>query len=204
MTSVTAFQLDVLNEIGNIGAGHAATSLSMLMGRKVDMALPWTRLCSIEQGCAELSHIGQIGVGIEVGVEGTIEGLMLLTLDEPSAVQLIEAFGDMLKGLSLRDELAQSALMEVGNIVTGAFLTAISNFLGETTSSTPPRFTHDYFDAFVCNIVVEGCRGVDALLVFKTELKVDDRSVTGDLAFLPTPDAFTLIMNKILSSGGMS
>lgn len=201
---MSSFQLDILNEIGNIGAGNAATSLSMLMGRKVDMALPWTRFCSIEEGCAELSHFGQIGVGIEVGVEGAIEGLMLLTLDEQSALQLIEAFGEMLRGMGLDNELAQSALMEVGNIVTGSFLTAISNFLGVTATSTPPLFTHDYFDAFVCNIVVEGCRGVDGLFVFKTELKVDDRAVTGDLAFLPTPNSFALIMNKILSSGGMS
>ncbi len=204
MQPISSLQLDVMNEIGNMGAGHAATALSLLMGRKVDMAVPATKFLSIEAGCAELSREGEVGVGVEVGLAGSIDGLTLLTVDENSALHLLEAFGDMLAGQGLDDELAQSALMEIGNIVTGSFLTAISDFLGETASALPPRFIHDYFDAFVCNVVVAGCSNVDGLLVFKTELTVDDRCVSSDLVFLPSPEAFALIMNKILSAGGMS
>lgn len=204
MQPISSLQLDVMNEIGNMGAGHAATALSLLMGRKVDMAVPATKFLSIEAGCAELSREGEVGVGVEVGLAGSIDGLTLLTVDENSALHLLEAFGDMLAGQGLDDELAQSALMEIGNIVTGSFLTAITDFLGETASALPPRFIHDYFDAFVCNVVVAGCSNVDGLLVFKTELTVDDRCVSSDLAFLPSPEAFALIMNKILSAGGMS
>ena len=204
MQPISSLQLDVMNEIGNMGAGHAATALSLLMGRKVDMAVPATKFLSIEAGCAELSREGEVGVGVEVGLAGSIDGLTLLTVDENSALHLLEAFGDMLAGQGLDDELTQSALMEIGNIVTGSFLTAITDFLGETASALPPRFIHDYFDAFVCNVVVAGCSNVDGLLVFKTELTVDDRCVSSDLVFLPSPEAFALIMNKILSAGGMS
>lgn len=204
MQSVSLVQLDVMNEIGNMGAGHAATALSLLMGRKVDMAVPETKFLNIEAGCRELSREGEVGVGIEVGLCGTIDGLTLLTVDEASALHLLEAFGEMLAGSGLDDAMAQSALMEIGNIVTGSFLTAVTNFLGETSSALPPRFIHDYFDAFVCNVVVAGCGNVDGLLVFKTELRVDERCIASDLAFLPSPQAFALIVNKILYSGGMS
>ncbi|MBT9133560.1 MAG: CheY-P phosphatase CheC [Firmicutes bacterium] len=204
MQFISTLQLDVMNEIGNMGAGHAATALSLLMGRKVDMAVPETKFLSIEAGCAELSREGEVGVGVEVGLSGSIDGLTLLTVDEDGALHLLLAFGDMLAGQGLDDALAQSALMEIGNIVTGSFLTAITDFLGESSYALPPRFIHDYFDAFVCNVIVAGCRNVDGLLVFKTELKVDDRCVSSDLAFLPSQEAFGLIMNKILSAGGMS
>jgi len=200
--SVSTQQLDVMNEIGNMGAGHAATALSLLMGRKVDMTVPKTMLLTLEAGCAELSREGEVGVGVEVGLGGAIDGLTLLTVDEASALHLLEAFSDMLSGQGLDDAMAQSALMEIGNIVTGSFLTAITNFLGESAWALPPRFIHDYLDAFVCNVVAVGCRNVDWVLVFKTKLTVDDRCIACDLAYLPSPEAFALIMNKILSAGG--
>lgn len=194
---MSLLQLDILNEVGNIGAGNAATSLSLLMERKVIMHLPWTRVCSIEEGCAILSRVGEVGLCVEVRVEGRLSGTMLLTLTEDSAEHLIQSFGPMLEGMSLKDELAQSALMEVGNIVTGAFVTAISNFVGELGVSTPPILLYDYFDAFICNTIVVGAEGLDAVLVFKTELEVDGKSISGDLAFLPSPEAFGAITEKL-------
>lgn len=204
MQRISTMQLDVMNEIGNMGAGHAATALSLLMGRKVDMKVPQTKFLSIEAGCMELSREGEVGVGVEVGLSGAIDGLTLLTVDEKSAEHLLEAFGDMLAGQGLDDALAQSALMEIGNIVTGSFLSTIADFLGESTCALPPRLIHDYYDAFVCNVVVAGCHNVDGLLIFKTELRIDDRCISSDLVFLPSQEAFELIMNKILSAGGMS
>jgi len=197
MSLAGAIQLDVLNEVGNIGAGNAATSLSMLMGRKVNMHLPWTRLCSIEEGCTILSRAGEIGICIEVKVEGALDGTMLLTLTEESASELTSSFGSMLDGRGLEDSLVQSALMEVGNIVTGAFITAISNFIGELGLSTPPILLYDYYDAFIFNTILTGTAGTDVVLVFKTELEVDGKAISGDLAFLPSPKAFGAILRKL-------
>lgn len=197
MKVIDSYQLGVLNEVGNIGAGNAATSLSMLMGRKVLMHLPWTNLCSIEEGCFILSRVGEAGIAVEVGLEGKLSGLMLLTLTESSAQHLLSMFGSMLEGQTLVDEMAQSALMEVGNIVTGAFITSISDFIGELGISTPPVLLYDYFDAFICNTIVAGTRGMDAVLLFKTELEVDGKAIHGDLAFLPSSEAFRAIMSKL-------
>lgn len=204
MQGISTIQLDVMNEIGNMGAGHAATALSLLMGRKVDMKVPQTKFLSIEEGCMELSRAGEVGVGVEVGLSGAIDGLTLLTVDEKGAAHLLEAFGDLLAGRSIDDPLAQSALMEIANIVTGSFLSTIADFVGESTCALPPRLIHDYYDAFVCNVVVAGCHNTDGLLIFKAELQVDDRCIASNLVFLPSEAAFTLIMNKILRLGGMS
>ena len=197
MTVASSLQLDMLNEVGNIGAGNAATSLSILMDRKVIMHLPWTKVCSIEEGCSILSRAGEVGICVEVRVEGNLGGTMLLTLTEDSAAHIIRSFGPMLEGKTLVDDLAQSALMEVGNIVTGSFLTAISNFVGETGMSTPPTLLYDYFDAFICNTVVARTEGFDAVLVFKTELEVDGKAISGDLAFLPSSEAFSAITKHL-------
>ncbi|MBS3951243.1 MAG: chemotaxis protein CheC [Peptococcaceae bacterium] len=203
MTIASSVQLDMLNEVGNIGAGNAATSLSILMDRKVIMHLPWTRVCSIEEGCSILSRVGEVGICVEVRVEGNLSGTMLLTLTEDSAAHIISSFGTMLEGKTLVDDLAQSALMEVGNIVTGSFITAISNFVGETGMSTPPILLYDYFDAFICNTVIARTEGSDVVLVFKTELEVDGKAIFGDLAFLPSPEAFRAITKKLDVAEGM-
>ena len=203
MKVASSLQLDMLNEVGNIGAGNAATSLSVLMERKVFMHLPWTKVCSIEDGCSILSRVGEIGICIEVRVEGDLSGTMLLTLTEDSAMHIIHSFGTILEGKTLLDDLAQSALMEVGNIVTGSFITAMSNFVGKTGMSTPPTLLYDYFDAFICNTVVARTEGSDAVLVFKTELEVDGKAISGDLAFLPSPEAFCAITKKLDGAEGM-
>ena len=203
MKVASSLQLDMLNEVGNIGAGNAATSLSVLMERKVFMHLPWTKVCSIEEGCSILSRVGEVGICVEVRVEGDLSGTMLLTLTEDSAMHIIHSFGAMLEGKTLMDDLAQSALMEVGNIVTGSFITAMSNFVGEKGMSTPPTLLYDYFDAFICNTVVARTEGLDAVLVFKTELEVDGKAISGDLAFLPSPQAFRAITNKLDGAEGM-
>ena len=202
LTTMSAVQLDMLNEVGNVGAGNAATSLSVLLGRAVQMKLPWTRLCTMEKACEVLSVPGEIGVGIEVHVKGQLDGIMLFTLSEDSARQLLGAFGDMLLSCELSDEMAQSALLEVGNIVTGAFLTSMSDFVKATGLSSPPSLMHDYYDAFVCNVVAAGTQGVDVVLVFKTELKVDGQAVAGELAFMPSPDALTALLERLQALEG--
>ncbi|MBT9135732.1 MAG: CheY-P phosphatase CheC [Firmicutes bacterium] len=202
MQQVSSFQLDVLNEIGNIGAGNAATALSLLMGSPVDMALPWTKFCPLEEGCALLSRPDEVGVGVQIGLDGSVTGRMLLTFDEASALHILQAFGDMLPEKDLDNEMARSALMEVGNIVAGSFVTALSEFLKASAWCSPPTLVHDYFDAFVCTVMVSGCQDTDYVLVFKTELQVGGKVLHSDLAFMPTEDSFRMIMNALGATGG--
>ena len=194
---MTDVQLDMLNEVGNIGAGNAATSLSVLLGRTVQMELPYTRLCTMEQACEVLSAPGEIGIGIEVHVKGQLDGIMLFTLSEDSARQVLEAFGDLLSSCELANEMAQSALLEVGNIVTGAFMTSMCDFVKAEGQSSPPNLMHDYYDAFVCNVVAAGTQGVDVVLVLKTELKAAGQAVAGELAFMPSPDALAAVLQRL-------
>jgi len=201
MRTVSSVQLDVLNEIGNIGAGNAATALSMMMGGPVDMSLPWTKFCPVEEGCGLLSRPEEVGVGVQSGIDGGITGLMLLTLDEESALHILGAFGDMLPEKSISHEMARSALMEVGNIVAGSFVTALSEFLKSSAWCSPPTLVHDYFDAFVCAVMVSGCQETDYVLVFKTELHVGGKVLHSDLAFMPGEDSFLRIMDA-LGAGG--
>jgi len=201
MRPVSNFQLDVLNEIGNIGAGNAATALSMMMGSLVDMSLPWTKFCPVEEACGLLSHPEQVGIGVQIGIDGGIDGLMLLTFDEDSALHILGSFGDMIPEKSITHEIARSALMEVGNIVAGSFVTALSEFLKCSAWCSTPTLVHDYFDAFVCAVMVSGCQETDYVLVFKTELHVGGKVLHSDLAFMPGEESFQRILDA-LGAGG--
>lgn len=199
---LTAIQLDALNEVGNIGSGNAATAMSQLLGATVNMSLPRTAMCPLESACEALAPEGAVGVGIEVEFSGSLTGTMLLALDEASAMELVAQFG-MLVGKDLSDPLVRSALMEVGNIISCAFVTALADFLGTSGRPSPPMFVHDYFEAFVCNSLVHGAEGVDQVLVFTTELKVDEKALAGELVFMPSPETYMGILEELQVTKGV-
>jgi chemotaxis protein CheC len=202
VTELAIAELDALNEIGNIGSGNAATALSQLLGARVQMSLPRTAVCTLEEACAALSHDGGVGIGVEVEFSGGLAGTMMLTLTEDSALELVSQFA-MLSGKGLEDSMVHSALMEVGNIISCSFVTALSDFLSAQGKPSPPMFVHDYFEAFVCNALAHGADGVDEVLVFTTELKVAEKALAGELVFMPSPETYMGILKGLQVTEGV-
>ena len=139
---LSAERMDALKEVANIGAGHAATALSLMTGARIMIDVPTVNVAPLEELIPGIAEEGSQVVSVLMDMHGSLRGHTLLAL--PLAT------GSRLADLMLRRErrdggtldlLEESALKEAGNILGGAYMTALSEFLGMTLLPSPPRLT---------------------------------------------------------------
>ena len=150
LEQVTENYYDVLKEIGNIGAGNAMTALSQMLQCKVDMKVPQVRLLEFSEVGDMIGGEEQIMVGVLLGVEGDITGSMMFMVQEDSARHLIQkiTMGMLPEGTEF-EEMGLSAMREVGNIITGAYLNSLSTLTNLKIYPTPPALTVDMAGAIL-------------------------------------------------------
>ncbi|MFA6941097.1 MAG: chemotaxis protein CheC, partial [Clostridiaceae bacterium] len=126
--NLTILQKDSIKEFFNIGAGYAATSLSEFVGKKTDMTVPEIKIISMDQ-LLLMNEAEEEVISVHVRVIGDIGGSVIFMSDKTSMEKLLE---NLLMGNDILTEYGQSAVSEVGNIITGSYLNAISSFTGFT------------------------------------------------------------------------
>ncbi|MBQ4536828.1 MAG: chemotaxis protein CheC [Lachnospiraceae bacterium] len=196
---VTETYLDVLKEIGNIGAGNAMTALSQMLNCKVDMRVPQVKLLEFSEVGVLMGGEEQIMVGVFLAVEGDITGSMMFLVEQKSAKHLINKvmMGMGSPGETL-DEMEQSAMKEVGNIITGAYLNSLSMLTNLKIYPSPPDLTIDMAGAILSVPAIEfGILG-DNILLIQSQF-FDETEIDGYFILIPDLDSYS----KILSSLGM-
>ncbi|MBD5454332.1 MAG: CheY-P-specific phosphatase CheC, partial [Lachnospiraceae bacterium] len=140
---------DVLRELGNIGAGNATTALAQMLQCKVDMAVPKVGLLEFKEVGEAMGGEEQIMAGIYLGVEGDITGSIMFLLEKDSARFLVsKMMGTQEEGEEF-SEMELSALKEVGNIITGAYLNSLSSITNLKIYPTIPDMTIDMAGAIM-------------------------------------------------------
>jgi len=177
-------ELDVLKELGNIGAGHAATSLSQLLGKEVNMTVPEVKIREIRNLFNEF--ITDIVAGVIVALQDLDEkksGYLYIMFPEESSKKI----ANNLFGLGeLDDEMYESTIMEVGNILSSAFCDASADFMGIILLPSPPSFAVDVPAAVVDSVVSQMAKKSDHVILFETSLS-SDSDIEIYLALLPEP-----------------
>ncbi len=187
---------DVLREIGNIGAGNATTALAQMLGCKVDMAVPQVRLLEFSEVGTIMGGEEQIMAGIYLMVEGDITGSILFLLNKESARKLIaklmgmESIGDDLS------EMEQSALKEIGNIITASYLNSLSMLTQLVIYPSVPALSIDMAGAILSVPAIEFGTMGDKLLLIQTQFF---EGLDGYFILVPDLDSY----DKILGALGM-
>ncbi|MGN0318940.1 MAG: chemotaxis protein CheC [Lachnospira sp.] len=194
-------QYDVLREIGNIGAGNATTALSQMLSMKMNMSVPKVALVPFNEISSSIGDEDQTVVGILLGIEGDIDGMMMFIFDTKSAHHLVDKL--MMKDNSIDtdadfNEMEMSALNEIGNIVSGSYLTALSSLTGLKMISTVPAMTIDMVGALLSVPASEFGKYGDKLLFIQSQFGEDD-FVTGYFLLIPELESY----DKILTSLGV-
>lgn len=190
---------DVLKELGNIGAGNATTALSQMMQCKVDMSVPQVRLMEFKELGKIMGGEEIIMAGIYLGIEGDIAGSIMFLLEKQAARHLV----DKLMGMSMEgeefSEMEFSALKEVGNIITAAYLNSLSSLTGLRIQPSVPDLTVDMAGAILSVPAIEfGALG-DKMLLIQTQF-FDEMVLDGYFILVPNLDSY----GKILSALGLS
>ncbi|MCM1089655.1 MAG: chemotaxis protein CheC [Butyrivibrio sp.] len=199
LEKVSESYMDVLRELGNIGAGNAMTALSQMLGCKVDMRVPQIKLLEFKEVGAIMGGEEQIMVGVLLGVEGDITGSMMFLVEKNSAKHLI---GKLMMGMVPEgddfSEMELSAMKEVGNIITGAYLNSLSVITNLKICPTPPELAVDMAGAILSVPAIEfGIIG-DNLLLIQSQF-FDEVAIDGYFILIPDLDSYS----KILGSLGM-
>ena len=200
LENISETYMDVLKELGNIGAGNAMTALSQMLNCKVDMRVPQIKLMEFKEIGAMLGGEEQIMVGVFLGVEGDINGSMMFLLEKASAKHLL---GKLMGGMVSSDsddfnEMELSAMREVGNIITGAYLNSLAVITNMKIQPTPPDLTVDMAGAILSVPAIQfGIMG-DNILLIQSQF-FDEVEIDGYFILVPDLDSYA----KILGSLGM-
>ena len=200
LEKVTENYFDVLREIGNIGAGNAMTALSQMLQCKVDMQVPQVKLLEFKDVGALMGGEEQIMVGIYLAVEGDITGSIMFLVKQDSAKHLVNKImmgmgGSEGPGLN---EMELSAMKEVSNIITGAYLNSLSALTNLRIYPSPPELAVDMAGAILSVPAIEFGAIGDKILLIQSQF-YDDTMIDGYFILIPDLESYA----KILRSLGM-
>ena len=203
LNQLNDIQYDVLREIGNIGAGNATTALSQMLNQKMDMSVPKVALVPFNEISDVMGSEDQTVVGIMLGFEGDVEGMMMFLFDTKSAHHLVNTLmmRDKEDGVEEGAEFSDmdmSALNEIGNIVSGSYLTAISKLNNLKMISTVPEMTIDMIGALLSVPASEFGKYGDKLLLIQSQFGELD-FVNGYFLMIPELNSY----DKLLESLGV-
>jgi chemotaxis protein CheC len=197
---IAEFQLDVLKEVGNIGAGHAATALSKLLNKPVDMKIPLVTILPFEQVADSLGGAEEVVIAIFLRVVGEAPGNMFFILSLESAKKLLEHMaGIQVENDGEYSEMEVSALQEIGNILVGSYLSSLADLTRLNMSPTVPSIAIDMAGAILSFGLVQFGQMGDHALLIDTQFLEGNHEVGGHFFFIPDPESF----EKIFSSLGV-
>ncbi|AKA70329.1 chemotaxis protein CheC [Clostridium scatologenes] len=195
---MTPLQLDALREVGNIGTGNAATALSQLINRKVDMTVPDINIVPFDD---IFSSIGgdEIVVGVIVRVLGEAPGNILFVFEKDTALNLVETLtGEKEEFLS---EMGNSVICEIGNIISSSYMNAISRFTGLAIMPSVPAVSYDMLGAILSTTFIESGQFDDYVLDIETMFiqGESEMEISGHFYYVPMPGS----LEKMLSALGV-
>ncbi|AIS52505.1 CheY-P phosphatase CheC [Thermoanaerobacter kivui] len=188
--------LDVLKELGNIGAGNAITALAKMIGKKVDMHVPSVKILDFKEVSDIFGSPDTIIVGIYFDLEGDVKGNILFALDLNSASSLIWN----LMGLEVKgefSELERSALEEIGNIMAGSYVSSLSTLTSLNMKISPPAISIDMAGAILSVPAIKYGEISDKILFIETQFVEGEKLIKGDFFLIPDINSFDLILKTL-------
>lgn len=189
--------VDVLQELGNIGAGNAMTAVSSMLSIRVSMHVPKVELIEASKLGDSLCQADEIVVGIFVELSKDIEGSMMFLMKLDSAQNLVNKL--MMRDANYEaefDEMDLSALTEVGNIIAGSYLASLSKMTNLVISSSIPYITVDMAASVLSVPAIQFGQYGDNALMIQTEFG-DDAMINGYFILMPEQESYDKILKGL-------
>ncbi len=196
--NIDSMHLDILKELGNIGAGNATTALSQMINKRIDMGIPQVNVLEFKDLSEVLGGAENPIVGILIGVEGQVNGMMMFVLEQKSAHNLV----NMLMGRDIDrfedfTEMDLSALNEIGNIIAGAYLSSLSSLTNLKIIGTVPNMAIDMAGAILSVPAIEFGKVGDRALLIQTDFGGELERVFGYFILIPDLESYATILNSL-------
>jgi len=179
-------QLDIFKEIGNIGSGNAATSLSFLLKDKVNISVPDVKIIKADEISNILGGPENQVVGILMGMTGDVNGMLMFLLEKETTHILLNALLNQdMQEFDEITEMGLSALMEIGNILSGAYIGALSTLLNLEIRLKAPKISVDMVGAILNYPAALFGEMGDKLMLIDENFYTDESSIDSHLLMMP-------------------
>jgi chemotaxis protein CheC len=198
--TLKALQLDALREVANIGAGHAATALSQMINSTIMISVPTINVSRLEEVPPQVSAPEEPVAAVLMHMLGDLTGRTLLVFPKPTAIRLAELMLKRPHGSSADlGEMEQSAIKEAGNILSSAYMNALSDFMGMMLLPSPPSLAVDMSTAVLTTAYLQFGSDRDYVFCVESEFymtDVDER-LRGFFLLLPDPASLQAILRAV-------
>lgn len=183
-----ALRSDILKEIGNIGSGHVLTALASLTQKDFRLDVPEVEFLDYGELPSKIGDIEELRVAVALEVFGDIRGIFIFMAESRLAAALLEALGvgaPVADNHLAFDEMQSSALLEVGNIISNSYLTAIHELTGLSVATSIPALAVDMLGAVlglpILYFAAEGTR----TLYLHSAFCIQGESYSGNIILFP-------------------
>lgn len=200
MEKFQEFYADILKEVGNIGAGNAATALSKMINKKIDMEVPHVEIIPTEEIVEILGGEELVVVGIYVGFFEDINGTILFILNKESADNLINMLFGMNKKYEeyeMYNEMEFSAMQEIGNILASSYINSISSLSNLNINISVPSVTVDMAGSILSVPAIEYSQISDQMILIENKLKEGNNEIVGKIFVLPDMESYEKLLRSL-------
>jgi len=174
LLSLKVLQLDALREVANIGAGHAATALSQMVGETIMITVPTINIARLEDVPVQMTEPDEPVAAVLMHMVGDLTGRTLLVLPRRTAVRLASRLLKKQQSEEMLSEMGQSAIKEAGNILSSAYMNALSDFMGMLLLPSPPSLAIDMSEAVLNTAYLQFGTDRDYVVCVESEFVMDE------------------------------
>ena len=194
--------LDVFKEIGNIGAGNAASALAGLLSRRISMSVPDASVVPFNSMINVLDGPETLVAGMLVDFSGDLSGYILLLLRMQDAMAMVsQALEQPIRDTEAIDfslnDMERDTLVEIANILVGSFLSAISTMSGLRVMPSVPQIAVDMLGALISIATIEYGRIGDTVLFLKTQFNDPSEEIAGHFFLIPDYNSYKILLNAL-------
>lgn len=195
---LSSMEIDCLKEIGNIGSGSAASALSQMLGKGIEMHIPDVRVLDYQSVIDEMGGPEKLITGILVKLSGDISGMIMFLLESTFAKVVLSTFlGKEDVNIAELDENDLSAIKEMGNIMAGSYLGALSGLTEMTIDMSVPSMTVDMMGAIMNAPMIEFSEVGDKVLFINDGFIIDEVDIKSNIILIPTVESLDILMKKL-------
>ena len=191
-------RLDAFKEITSIATGNAATSLSIMLGKRVDITLPSIVVEEVTDIPALIGEREKKVTVLNFTVSGQFRGNIMLLFSPSECLGLINILtGQKIHNIENLNEMEVSAIKELGNIVTGSYIRVLAEGLGVSTKYSTPAFAYDMLGPVFDETVACLSSETEQAVVMESEFIIKDEVYRGYLVFILTPNAVRILIKAL-------
>ena len=192
MKTYSELELDALRELANIGSGTAATALSQMLVRTIDVSVPKAAALPLAEAVETVGEPELVVTGVVLPIFGDLEALAVLLFESDDADRVCR-----LLGVEPGSEYGESALAEIGNILCSSYLGAIVSMTGLRIEPGPPQTACDMLGAIVESVLAIGAQSNDVALLLDSDIRIEGEESSFTFMLVPSAAGVAELLTRL-------